>query len=45
MNLNNVTYMGVNASRIHQEIIAKLVYGVTFSSKMEKQHCFHIQKQ
>ena len=33
MNLNNIIYMGVNAPRIHQEIIAKLVYGVTFFFK------------
>lgn len=29
MNSNNIIYMGVNAPRIHQEIITKLVYGVT----------------
>ena len=33
MNLNKVIYMVVKAPRIHQEIIAKLVDGVTFFFK------------
>ena len=33
MNSNNIIYMGINAPRIHQEIIAKLVYGVTLFFK------------
>ncbi|MCU0468769.1 MAG: Uma2 family endonuclease [Arcicella sp.] len=29
MNSNKIIYMGIDAPRIHQEIITKLVYGVT----------------
>ena len=40
MNTDNILFMGINAPRIHQEIIAKLVYGVTSLYKSEKTYLF-----